>query len=196
MADPSPPKDRQDAILNAAFHAFATYGFRRTTMDDIACAAGLSRTALYLHFRNKEDLFRHMTRTFFAEVNDALERILSAPDADPSVTLAAAFRAKDGKFMEVVLGTPHGPELMDAGFSIAGDIATEGEARVQAQLAAWIARRPTPPDLGTPDQIAETLMAALKGIKATSKTLSDYRAAQGRLAAVFGRALRPGPENS
>lgn len=190
MADPAPQTDRQDAILNAAFHAFATYGFRRTTMDDIASAAGLSRTALYLHFRNKEDLFRHMTRAFFAGVNDALKPILSAPATDPTATLAAAFRAKDGKFMDVVLGTPHGAELMDAGFSIAGDIAAEGEAMVQAQLASWIGRRPTPPDLGTPDQIAETLMAALKGIKSTSRNLPDYRAAQARLAVVFGRALR------
>lgn len=188
MTDPAP--DRQDAILDAAFHAFATYGFRRTTMDDIAQGAGLSRTALYLHFRNKEDLFRHLAQRYFDEVARDFARILDHPSNDPAATLSAAFRAKDGKFMDVVLGTPHGAELMDAGFSIAADIAEVGEAALQARLAAWIGRHRTPPDLGAPDDIARTLMAALKGIKSGATGLDDYRAAQNRLAAIFGRALR------
>ncbi len=189
MIDQGPQNDRQDAILDAAFHAFATYGFRRTTMDDISQGAGLSRTALYQHFRNKEDLFRQLTRRYFTEVIEELDRILIAPSDDPAATLLAAFKAKDGKFMEVVLGTPHGAELMDAGFAIGGDIAAEGEAAMQAQLARWIGTRPTPPDLGSPDQIAHIVMAALKGLKAASASIADYRAGQARLAAVFGRSL-------
>jgi len=189
MTDAPPPTDRQEAILFAAFHAFATYGFKRTTMDDIAREAGLSRTALYLHFRNKEDLFRQLTRHYFADVLRALSPILSAPDADPAAVLKAAFAAKDGKFMDVVLGTPHGAELMDAGFSIAADIAAEGEAQIEAQIAAWIARLP-PSDLGAPADIAATLMAALKGVKSSCRDLAQYRAAQTRLARVFGRALQ------
>ena len=190
MVDAVPLSDRQDTILDAAFHAFATYGFRRTTMDDIATGAGLSRTALYLHYRNKEDLFRHLTQRYFTEVNQALEPILSGQTAAPADVLEAAFIAKDGKFMEVVLGTPHGAELMDAGFSIAADIAADGEAQVQAQLTRWIAQRPSQPDLGTPADIAATLMAALKGVKSSSRSLADYRAGQARLAQVFGRALQ------
>lgn len=190
MNDPLPLSERQDAILNAAFHAFATYGFRRTTMDDIATGAGLSRTALYLHYRNKEDLFRQLTLRFFAEVNQALTPILGDPQADPVEVLTAAFIAKDGKFMDAVLGTPHGSELMDAGFSIAGDIAAEGEAQFLAQLTAWLARRSLPPDLGDARQLATTLMASLKGIKSSSRNLAEYRAAQSSLARVFGRALQ------
>ena len=64
--NPSQPlPDRQDAILDAAFHAFATYGYRRTAMDDIARGAGMSRTALYLHYRNKEDIFRSLALRYF-----------------------------------------------------------------------------------------------------------------------------------
>ena len=48
---------KQQAILVAAWQAFATYGFRKTSMDDIARGAGMSRPALYLHYRNKEALF-------------------------------------------------------------------------------------------------------------------------------------------
>ena len=70
---------RPDAILDAAFGAFAAYGYRRTTMEDIAHAAGLSRTALYLHFRSKEDLFRSLTLRHFDGCLSAMEQALSAP---------------------------------------------------------------------------------------------------------------------
>ena len=43
------------AILKSAFQAFATYGFKKTSMDDIAKGAGMSRPAVYLHFKNKSD---------------------------------------------------------------------------------------------------------------------------------------------
>ena len=39
---------------------FLAYGFARTTMDDIARAADMSRPALYLLFKNKTDIYpRH-----------------------------------------------------------------------------------------------------------------------------------------
>ena len=61
---PDHDPQRQDAILDAAFGVFAAYGYRRTTMEDIARACGMSRTALYLHFRNKDDIFRSLTERY------------------------------------------------------------------------------------------------------------------------------------
>jgi len=186
---PPDTKDRQDAILDAAFHAFATYGFRRTTMEDVARGAGMSRSALYLHYRNKEDLFRSLTRRLFAEAVQHMEHALanSGPRADSA--LLAAFVAKDGEFMDVVLGTTHGAELMDAGFAISGDIAREGEARLTGVLADWLQSRGVPEDIGQPDAIAASMMAALKGLKASVRSLGEYRAGQAQLARLFGRAI-------
>ena len=48
---------RVERILDAATDLFAHYGFDKTTMDDIARAASVSKGALYLHFRGKDDLF-------------------------------------------------------------------------------------------------------------------------------------------
>ena len=45
-------------ILERAMKVFLAYGFARTTMDDIARAAEVSRPALYLLFRNKTDIYR------------------------------------------------------------------------------------------------------------------------------------------
>lgn len=122
MPHSATPVDRQDAILDAAFGAFATYGYRRTSMDDIARGAGLSRTALYLHYRNKEDIFRSLAVRYFDEALRDMTAALNVPGQTLQQALLAAFVAKDGKFMEAVLSTPHGEELMDAGFSVTGDL--------------------------------------------------------------------------
>ncbi len=45
-------------VLKGAMQVFLAYGYSRTTMDDIARAAEVSRPALYLLFRNKTDIYR------------------------------------------------------------------------------------------------------------------------------------------
>lgn len=184
-----PLPDRQDAILDAAFHAFATYGYRRTAMDDIARGAGLSRTALYLHYRNKEDIFRSLAIRYFHEALRDMRAALDRPGQSAEEALLSAFVAKDGKFMEAVLTTPHGEELMDAGFSVTGDLAAAGEAQMTAALSKWLARRRLPDGVGSPDEVAQAIMAAVKGLKTSVRSLEQYRAGQARLARLFARAL-------
>jgi AcrR family transcriptional regulator len=53
-----PTEQKQRALLDAAIGVFARFGYRKTSMDDIARAAGVSRQGLYLLFSNKEELFR------------------------------------------------------------------------------------------------------------------------------------------
>lgn len=181
--------ERLDVILDAAFRAFATYGYRRTAMDDIAKGAGISRSALYLHFRNKEDIFRSLAIRYFDEALRDMGAALERPGQSLEQALLAAFIAKDGKFMEAVLTTAHGEELMDAGFSVTGDLASAGEARMVQLLGDWLARRPIPPGLGTAHDVAATIMTAIKGLKTSVRGMDDYRAGQARLAALFARAL-------
>lgn len=193
MPDPAPLQsalpDRLDTILDAAFHAFATYGYRRTSMDDIAKGAGMSRSALYLHFRNKEDIFRSLAVRYFDEALRDMAAALNRPGQGLEAALLAAFIAKDGKFMEAVLTTPHGEELMDAGFAVTGDLAAAGEARMVEVLGDWLARRGVPDGLGTGADVAQAVMSAVKGLKLSARSLPDYRAGQARLAALFARAL-------
>jgi AcrR family transcriptional regulator len=53
----SQPETTRDSILEAARGRFLRFGPRKTTMDEVARAAGCSRTTLYAHFRNMEDLY-------------------------------------------------------------------------------------------------------------------------------------------
>lgn len=47
-----------DALLDAAAATFARLGYRRTTMDAVARAAGCSRHLIYLKYDSKERLFQ------------------------------------------------------------------------------------------------------------------------------------------
>lgn len=53
-----PRHERQASILRAAATAFARGGFAGTSMDDVACEAGVSRIIVYRHFASKEELYR------------------------------------------------------------------------------------------------------------------------------------------
>ena len=158
-------------------------------MDDIARGAGLSRTALYLHYRNKEDIFRSLAVRYFEEALRDMTAALEVPGQTMEQALMAAFVAKDGKFMEAVLSTPHGEELMDAGFAVTGDLAAAGEARMVGVLGEWLARRGVPAGLGSGPEVAQAIVAAVKGLKTTARSMPEYRAGQARLAALFARAL-------
>ena len=47
----------REALLDAAEHAFRERGVARTSLAEVAAAAGMTRGAVYWHFRDKADLF-------------------------------------------------------------------------------------------------------------------------------------------
>ena len=57
--------DRVTKILDAAYVSFTRHGIRRTTMDDIAAAAEMSRPSVYQYVRNKDDAFRRLAERMF-----------------------------------------------------------------------------------------------------------------------------------
>jgi AcrR family transcriptional regulator len=48
---------RQAHVLETALAVFARHGFSKTSIEDIAKAAGISRQGIYLHFKNKDEIF-------------------------------------------------------------------------------------------------------------------------------------------
>lgn len=64
--------ERAQRILDAAAELIAHYGYDKTTIDDIAKAAGVSKGAIYLHFRSKEDLFEALLLRESERVTDQM----------------------------------------------------------------------------------------------------------------------------
>jgi TetR/AcrR family transcriptional regulator, transcriptional repressor of aconitase len=67
---------RRKAIIDAALECFLQYGFAKTSLDDIAKRAKLSRPLLYLLFKNKEELFVETLRSLYQAEIDSARSIL------------------------------------------------------------------------------------------------------------------------
>lgn len=186
-----PDFEKQQAICVAAAGVFSRYGFRRSSMEDIARAAGMSRPALYLHFKNKEDIFRTMTRLYYADAEIALDEALSQPGPIEQV-LRNALKATTGPAIEELLDSPHGAELLGAAGSVSEEINREGQAALSTRLAQWLEAQAEQGAVSLvlpANDTARAFMAALKGIK--EPPAAQYAANRDRMAALFAKALKP-----
>lgn len=84
---------RVDTIVAATRTLFLRYGYRRTSVDDIAREAGVAKATLYAHFAGKEDMFRTMIQRCGEEVKSrcAAAEHMDAPLADRLVALLYAY---------------------------------------------------------------------------------------------------------
>jgi AcrR family transcriptional regulator len=182
---------RQKAILIAAWKSFAAYGYRKTSMDDIARGAGMSRPALYLHYRNKEDIFRSLVLYYHDQSNAAVQKALTEPGPVTRV-LTAAFAAQGGDVIEAMLTSPHGMELLDTGTVLAGDIVAQSQVQLRELYADWLtdqARLRRIRLSASADEVAGTMTAALKGIKMSGDDYATYRSRVALLAGMIAAGL-------
>jgi AcrR family transcriptional regulator len=89
-------KARVDQIADAALRLFARYGYKRSSMDDIAREAGLAKATLYLHFKGKDDVFRAMLNLIGRRVEARCREVVAMPGPFPE-RLAALLQAHHGQ---------------------------------------------------------------------------------------------------
>ena len=170
-------------------------------MEDIASEAGLSRAALYLQFRNKEDIFRGLARGLHEEALTQAEAALG--EAQPlAQRLRAAVEAKTLRMAEIAYASPHGSELMDEKNRLCGDLATESERLFQEMLtrvfsAAIEAGEVDLASAGLSAVEAADLFAnAVYGLKGPEVTLDAYRKRLASFVTVFVAGLGPSSEST
>jgi AcrR family transcriptional regulator len=95
------PEARRQAILEAALDVFAAQGFAAAKLDDVADKAGVAKGTIYLHFKDKQDLFEQMVRDAVFPVIARLEELAKVPDLPAELVLRAMFDV----FRTQVLGT-------------------------------------------------------------------------------------------
>jgi len=106
----------RDRILNATERTLARKGLLDLSLDDVVESSGLSKGAIYGHFRNKEDLLlsvhdREIARRYaevqarFASDTSARQRLVALTDAFLS-PMAEAKRPAMRAFIEFLVATP------------------------------------------------------------------------------------------
>ncbi|MCU0463486.1 MAG: TetR family transcriptional regulator [Anaerolineae bacterium] len=91
------------ALLESARRLFGTVGYAATTLDDIAHDEGLTKGAVYHHFKNKEVMFGAVIRQVLSEalqtvsakaagISDPRQRALAAIDDFLDICLQAEYQ--------------------------------------------------------------------------------------------------------
>ena len=98
------PVDRLERILDAAQTCLDKHGIRKTTMEDIAAEAGMSRPAVYQYVRGKQDAYRRLSDRLYSQT---LVRARGAAATDGTLTqrldgvLAARLGARNSDLVAV-----------------------------------------------------------------------------------------------
>ena len=183
--------DRTGHILDTALTVFSQYGYAKTTMQDVARAAGMSRAGLYLHFASKEDLFRAGSRRAHSRALGHVDAAL-AERGDVLSRVDAAMAAYFEELMAQISSSVHGRELFDASLTVTGDIVSEANAALAARLASALDAAATAGEVqfstadATAEDIALLLLAVVDGLKKTSTDPAVWRERR----ALFLRLMR------
>jgi AcrR family transcriptional regulator len=90
---------RRDAVLDSALLTFARHGYRKTSMEEVARTARISRPGLYYLFESKEALFRAAATRALEQDLAAAERLLSDTGKPLRERLVGAFDLWTGRYV-------------------------------------------------------------------------------------------------
>jgi AcrR family transcriptional regulator len=153
--------------MDAALTVFMRFGFRKTSMDEVARTANVSRQGLYLHFATKEELFRASIQHFFDGALADANACLAEGALPLEKRLVGAFDAWLGRFVGTLGG--NAADLAAAESEIVGPMAAEREglfvdAVAKAVRTSGLMAAYKPAGL-TARQLAGTLYATARGLK-------------------------------
>lgn len=168
---------RRKAILTSALAVFGRYGFRKTSMDEVARAAEISRQGLYLHFATKEELFRalvaHMLGTCFADADAVLR--------DPALSLEKKLAGAFGEWMGRHVGMvgKDAADLIQAAHSLMGDEIREFEKRNLEAITKTLGKTDLAAAYATRGisarQLASHLLSIARGLKCHCESPAEFR---------------------
>lgn len=77
-------QEHQKKIINAACEIFAKHGYQKASMNDIAVAAGVSKSVLFKYFANKQNLYAYIFRLSSDSIRaaDDIARLEGRDDPD------------------------------------------------------------------------------------------------------------------
>jgi AcrR family transcriptional regulator len=74
--------EQKERILSAATNLFSRFGLEKTTMEDIAKAAGKGKSSLYYYFKSKEEVYAEVIRKEIAGLKATIRKAIEKED-DP-----------------------------------------------------------------------------------------------------------------
>ena len=157
----------------AVMMAFAQYGFRKTSMEDIAQATGLSRQSIYKKFGSKEECYDQILVAYMSKIYTDILAILKDEDGVPPKVLEDVFTLI-GEDAVAFTNTPHGQELMEDALRAANDTPERGPEMFIQWLAEFFEKHGFTQSEQHAKDLAFVLVTASRGILIHAKTVDGY----------------------
>lgn len=196
---------RREAILEAALRRFVAQGYDRTTMREIAAAAGVSTGAIYVYFQTKAEMLQSLCAEEAAlERAELLEAIrAAAPGEDPlAVGLAAAFR----RYLDATPDERRARERIQLMLQYEATRDADFGATMREMIASWhrtiveltraeqaAGRLRADVDVASLATILVALPFGLAAVDLLGEGAADWDALVGAMGDVFRRGLDPAP---
>ena len=161
-------------VLTAARWCFLNFGFSKTTFEDIAKRANLSRTLLYRIFKDKEEIYQAVFVDWLVSRQPAAKQAAKGPGS-PYERLLSVCRLLALEPWAEMLGTPMGSEFLE----VCERIAPKNEA-----LYRKVAHECVAEILGD-EASAEVFLLALDGLLADKPSMEVLEQRTQLLAARF-----------
>ncbi len=179
---------KQVVILTAAFDVFASYGFKRTSMDDIAKAAGVSRPALYQSFANKSDIYRAIVGSFFDTIETQWKPLVQS-DGPVVERLVSVFEIGVVQPHTMIENMPHGDELIGLKNDVAEDLYRNFNSRLHSVFVQILKSDSSASD-ELAEHLADMLSQSLAGMKAESCRAVELKSGFDNLLHIVAAAMR------
>jgi AcrR family transcriptional regulator len=188
--------DLKPIILEAAARLFARYGFKKTSMDEIAQGAHISKATIYQHFSGKEEVFAVTVRQESEALVQALMQAINSAETHEDkirafIKARMSLVAEKGQLHQMSNEVLH--ETMPL-VEEARQAFFNREVRL-FQLVLEKGKEAGRFHLDRPRQVALVLLSALKGLDVlllSSKDTSDIREGVDTTVELFIRGLVTG----
>ena len=166
--------DRLGEVLDATYLCLTRYGVRRTTVEDIAAAAGMSRTAVYRYVRSKDDAFRRLAARLHNR-SLVLAREASTADRPTGDRIRGVLETKMNLVLSLARDSPHTAELLDQKGRLFGDICHRFSNDIHQELVQLFDAASVRGV--TPVQAADICLALVTGLESSTNPPPLFNAA-------------------
>jgi len=201
--------ETRDKILDAARELFVSEGYEGVSMRRVADKIEYSPTAIYVHFADKEELFRELCHQDYARLAEVFQSSVMSTDPVERLKQIGRIYLDFGarypnhyKFMFMTLHPPH--EFDDEDREMRGNPEKDAYAFLKWAVEEAIAARCFREELRDPELISQTLWAGIHGVISLNIAKCkdpwvDWRSLNERaemmLDAMLRGLLRPGKED-
>ena len=145
---------RRRVILDAARDCILKFGYAKSSLEDIAKQAAISRPLIYRKFKSKEEIFGAVLEDLFETQYRAAEHALAQPGSKREKLMSLYKALLLDPWKELIVDAPMGAEFYEACHRVRPDI---DERRRKTQL------KYTQAVLGT-KEVSEVFMLAVDGL--------------------------------